>query len=112
MFQEALTKVAQAVKNGKTISEPLRDSKLFPLIVAQMTRVGEETGKLDEILLKVAEFYEREVDTIIGSISSIIEPVLIILLGVMIGFIVLSVFGPISSLNDTVQSYLPIILLS
>ena len=73
MFQEALTKVAQAVKNGKTISEPLRSSKLFPLIVAQMTMVGEETGKLDEILIKVAEFYEREVDTIIGSISSIIE---------------------------------------
>jgi type IV pilus assembly protein PilC len=102
LFQEALTKVGQAIKNGKSISEPLKDSHLFPMIVSQMTLVGEETGQLDEILIKVAEFYEREVDTVIGSIASIIEPVLIIALGVMIGFIVLSVFGPISQLTNQI----------
>lgn len=112
VFQDALTKIAAAVKNGKSISEPLRDSKIFPLIVSQMSMVGEETGKLDEILLKIADFYEREVDVVVASISSIIEPVLIIVLGVMVGFIVLSVFGPISQLNNTVQSYLPRLFLS
>ena len=107
IFQESLTKMAQAVKNGKPISDPLRESKLFPLIVAQMTKVGEETGKLDEILIKVAEFYEREVDTIVSSISSIIEPVIIIVLGLMVGLIVVSVFGPISQLNNSVSSFAP-----
>ncbi len=108
LFQDALVKVEDAVKNGKSLSEPIKDSGLFPPIVAQMTMVGEETGKLDEILVKVAEFYEREVDAVVGSITSIIEPVLIIFLGVMVGFIVISIFGPISQLSDTVQSYLPI----
>jgi len=112
VFQEALAKMAQSVKNGKAISEPLRNSKLFPLIVAQMTMVGEETGKLDEILIKVAEFYEREVDTIVGSISSIIEPVIIIVLGLMVGLIVVSVFGPISQLNNSVQSFAPKVFLA
>lgn len=102
MFKDELHKVAQAIKNGKSISEPLKSSHLFPAIVAQMTMVGEETGKLDEILIKVAEFYEREVDTVVSSIASIIEPVLIIALGIMIGFIVLSVFGPISQLTNQV----------
>jgi len=108
VFQESLTKIAEAVKNGKSISEPLRDSKLFPLIVAQMSQVGEETGKLDEILLKIAEFYEREVDSVIAGISSIIEPLIIIVLGAMIGLIAVSVFGPLASLNNTVQSFAPL----
>lgn len=111
MFKEALDRVAEAVKNGKSISEPLRDSKLFPLIVAQMSQVGEETGKLDEILMKVAQFYEREVDSVIAGISSIIEPLIIIVLGAMIGLIAVSVFGPLASLNNTVQSFVPIRLL-
>ncbi|HSX14862.1 MAG TPA: type II secretion system F family protein [Candidatus Saccharimonadales bacterium] len=102
LFSDALDEMARAIRNGKSISEPLKNSELFPPIVAQMTLVGEETGKLDEILVKVADFYEREVDTVISSIASIIEPVLIIALGVMIGFIVLSVFGPISQLNNQV----------
>lgn len=107
VFQEALAKVAQQVRNGKSISEPLRDSHLFPLIVSQMAMVGEETGKLDEILIKIAEFYEREVDAVISGISSIIEPLIIIVLGAMIGLIAVSVFGPLASLNNTVTSFLP-----
>jgi type IV pilus assembly protein PilC len=103
MFQDVLRDLEKAVKNGKPLSEPLQKSDLFPAIVAQMTMVGEETGKLDEILVKVATFYEREVDNVVSSITSIIEPILIIVLGVMVGFIVLSVFGPISQLTNSIQ---------
>ncbi len=103
-FQDVLKEVERAVKNGKPLSEPLQNSELFPAIVGQMTLVGEETGKLDEILVKVAQFYEREVDNVVSSITSIIEPVLIIFLGIMVGFIVVSIFGPISQLTNSIQS--------
>ncbi len=102
VYQDELTDVAQKVKNGRPMSEPIRASKNFPPIVGQMLSVGEETGQLDEILLKLAGFYEREVDTVIAGITSIIEPILIIVLGGMVGFIVISVFGPISSISNSV----------
>jgi type IV pilus assembly protein PilC len=103
-FQDVLSEVEKAVKNGKPLSDPLQKSELFPAIVGQMTLVGEETGKLDEILVKVAQFYEREVDNVVSRITSIIEPILIIFLGIMVGFIVISVFGPISQLTNSIQS--------
>lgn len=102
VYQDELADVAQKVKNGRPMSEPIRESKNFPAIVGQMLAVGEETGQLDEILLKLAEFYEREVDTVISGITSIIEPILIIVLGSMVGFVVISVFGPISNLSNSV----------
>lgn len=101
-FREELENVAQEVKNGKPVSEPLKHSENFPPIVAQMISVGEETGQIDVILLKVAEFYEKEVDAVVSNLTSVIEPVLIIVLGAMVGSIVLSVFGPISQLTETV----------
>ena len=94
--------LAQQVKNGKPMSDQLKSSKNFPAIVGQMLAVGEETGQMDTILLKLAEFYEEEVDSVVASITSIIEPLLIIVLGGMVGFIVISVFGPISNLSSSV----------
>lgn len=102
VYQDELAIVAQKVKNGRPMSEQIRASKNFPAIVGQMLSVGEETGKLDEILLKLAGFYEREVDTVIAGITSIIEPILILVLGGMVGFIVISVFGPISAISSGV----------
>ncbi len=102
VYQDELAVVAQKVKNGRPMSEQIRESKNFPAIVGQMLAVGEETGKLDDILMKLASFYEREVDTVIEGLTSIIEPLLIIVLGGMVGFIVISVFGPISSLSSSV----------
>jgi type IV pilus assembly protein PilC len=102
VYKDELTIVAQQVKNGRPMSEQIRTSKNFPAIVGQMLAVGEETGKVDEILLKLAEFYEKEVDTVISGITSIIEPILIMVLGGMVGFIVISVFGPISSIGNSV----------
>ena len=102
VYQDELTEVAQKVKNGRPMSEHIRASKNFPAIVGQMLAVGEETGQMDSILLKLAEFYEKEVDTVVEGITSIIEPILIIVLGGMVGFIVISVFGPISSIGNSV----------
>ncbi len=102
LFKEELHKTAEEVKNGRPVSEVLTASKIFPPIVPQMLRVGEETGQVDKVLLKVAGFYEKEVDAVVSNLTSIIEPVLIIMLGIMVGGIVLSVFGPITKVSQTV----------
>jgi type IV pilus assembly protein PilC len=99
VYQDEMAEVFKQVKNGRPMSEHLRASKHFPAIVGQMVAVGEETGQMDEILLKLADFYEKEVDTVVAGITSIIEPILIIVLGGMVGFIVISVFGPITALE-------------
>lgn len=104
VIEEELKLAAKEVKNGKQLSEPLSKSKHFPPIVAQMLAIGEETGEIDTILLKVADFYEEEVDAVIDGISSLIEPVMIIVLGGMVGLIAASVMGPIASLSNNVSS--------
>ena len=104
VIEAELKDAAEQVKNGKPLSEPLSKSKVFPPIVSQMVAVGEETGQIDKILVKIADFYEEDVDAVIDSISSIIEPVMIIVLGGMIGLIALSVMGPIASLSTSVSA--------
>lgn len=104
VIQAELTEASKAVKNGKQLSEPLAASPHFPPIVAQMLAVGEETGQIDTILIKVADFYEEEVDATIDAISSLIEPLMIIVLGSMVGVIAASVMGPIASLSKNVDS--------
>lgn len=102
VIEAELKQAAVHVKNGKQLSETLADSKHFPAIVAQMLAIGEETGQIDTILLKVAEFYEEEVDAVIDGISSLIEPLMIIVLGSIVGLIAASVMGPIASLSQNV----------
>lgn len=100
VIQQELLEAAKEVKNGKQLSQPLSESKLFPPIVSQMLAVGEETGQADVILVKVADFYEEEVDGLVNSLSSILEPVMIVVMGGMVGLIAASVIGPITSLSD------------
>jgi type IV pilus assembly protein PilC len=102
VIEEELREAAKQVKNGKQLSEPLSQSKNFPPIVSQMLAIGEETGQIDTILIKVADFYEEEVSTVIDSLSSIIEPLMIVVLGGMVGMIAASVMGPISSLSQNI----------
>ena len=80
------------------------DEELYPPIVAQMLSVGEETGQTDKVLVKVADFYEEEVDTAIDSISSIIEPVMIVFMGGMVGLVAASVMMPITGLAQQIKS--------
>jgi len=102
VIQQELVEAAKEVKNGKQLSEPLGKSKNFPAIVSQMLAIGEETGQTDTILIKVADFYEEEVATVIDSLASIIEPIMIIVLGGGVGLIAASVMGPIASLSKNI----------
>jgi type IV pilus assembly protein PilC len=102
VIEKELKDAAKEVKNGKQLSQPLGASKYFPPIVSQMLAVGEETGQIDTILVKVADFYEEEVETTIDGLSSIIEPLMIVLLGSIVGVIAASVMGPISSLSKNI----------
>lgn len=103
VIEQELLKATGEIREGRQLSQALSKSELFPPIVSQMLAVGEETGKTDEVLTKVADFYEEEVDAVIASLSSILEPVMIVILGSMVGFIAVSVLGPITSLNQTLQ---------
>jgi type IV pilus assembly protein PilC len=92
-----------SVKDGERISDPLQSSPLFPVMVSQMISVGEETGRLDQMLVKVADFYDAEVDATLKGLASLIEPLMIVGLGVMVGFIAISVITPIYSLVGSVK---------
>lgn len=102
VIEDELRSAAKAVMNGDQLSVPLASSTVLPPIVSQMMAIGEETGQTDEILLKVADFYEEEVDTVVDSLSSILEPIMIVVMGGMIGLIAASVIGPISKLSSQI----------
>ncbi|MGZ6004615.1 MAG: type II secretion system F family protein [Candidatus Saccharimonadales bacterium] len=104
VIEKELAEAAKQVKNGKPLSEPLSKSPHFPPIVSQMLAVGEETGQIDTILVKVADFYEEEVNVMIDGLSALIEPLMIIVLGSIVGVIAASVMGPIASLSKNIGS--------
>lgn len=103
VIEKELLDSAQAIQAGQQLSQQLEKSKHFPPLVSQMLAVGEETGQTDQILIKVAEFYEEEVDTFVGALSSILEPMMIVVLGSIVGVIAASVFGPISSISNNIK---------
>jgi type IV pilus assembly protein PilC len=94
---DAVLEARARIREGDKIGEPLQKSKLFPPMVVQMISIGEESGSLDPMLAKVAEFYEAEVDAALESLTAAIEPVMIIFLGGAVGFIVISMFLPLIS---------------
>lgn len=104
LYEDAINRSIDQIKNGKQLSETLTDNPLFPDIVSQMLMVGEETGKTDTILIKVADFYEEEVDVVLESLSSIIEPIMIVIMGTGVGLIAASVMGPITSIAQQIKS--------
>lgn len=103
VYERALVTAAKEVESGSTLSSEIEKNPLFPAIVSQMLAVGEETGQTDTVLVKVADFYEEEVDVAIDGISAIIEPVMIVFMGSMVGVIAASVMLPIASLSTSVQ---------
>jgi type IV pilus assembly protein PilC len=98
VVEEAITAIRNGVEEGKSFVEPLRASEIFPHMVAQMVGIGEQTGALDAMLGKIADFYEQEVDAAIANLLTLIEPALIGFLGVTIGGIVISMYMPMFSL--------------
>ncbi|MBA3757395.1 type II secretion system F family protein [Candidatus Saccharibacteria bacterium] len=103
VIQTELLDASNEVKNGKQLSAQLSKSQVFPPIVSQMLAVGEETGQTATTLVKVADFYEEEVDALVNGLSSILEPVMIVVMGSMVGLIAASVIGPISGLANNIQ---------
>lgn len=103
VYEKALLDAAEAVKNGKALSTEIEKNPIFPSIVSQMLSVGEETGETDSVLIKVADFYEEEVDVAIEGMSSIIEPFMIVFMGGMVGLIAASVMMPIANLSQTIK---------
>ena len=91
-----------AISEGKTIVEPLSESVVFPSMVVQMIGVGEQTGAMDAMLQKIADFYEDEVDTAVGSMKQLIEPIMILVLGVIIGSLVIAMYLPIFKMGSVV----------
>ena len=94
VVEQSLADIRTRVHEGVPISQPLQDDPIFPPMVGQMVKIGEETGELDGMLGKVADFYEDEVDSSIQSLTSIIEPVLMIFVGIMVGTIVIAMYMP------------------
>lgn len=103
IVEDAIMQVRKSVEEGKTISEPLRDTKVFPDMVVQMIAVGEQTGALDTMLSKIADFYEDEVDEATANLLSLLEPIMISILGTVIGGIVVSMYLPMFSLISKIS---------
>jgi len=98
IIEDAVLAVRKSVEEGKTVSEPLAETKVFPPMVVQMINVGEQTGALDQMLSKIADFYEEEVDTAVAGLMKLIEPLLIAFLGAVIGVIVAAMYLPLYSI--------------
>ncbi len=102
VIEMAVIKTKLSIKEGESIAQPLAASKVFPPMVTRMISVGEQTGKLEEMLSKIADFYESEVDAAVSGLTSLIEPLIIAFLGIVVGGIVVSMFLPIVKLIQVV----------
>jgi type IV pilus assembly protein PilC len=98
VVEKAILEVRKAIEGGRTIVDPLRETGVFPNMVVQMIGVGEQTGALDAMLQKIADFYEDEVDAAVGDLLTLMEPLMILFLGVVVGGVVISMYLPLFEL--------------
>lgn len=103
VYRQRILLLREDIKKGIKIGESLEDDSLFPEMLVQMIKVGEETAKLDSIILKLADFYDEEIDTTINSINKLLEPVIIVSMAVVVGFIAVGIMQPIMNLADVVS---------
>jgi len=103
VIEEALMNARVSISGGKTISEPLAKCNVFPKMVTHMIAVGESTGALDAMLGKIADFYEDEVDQAVDTLTSLLEPIMMVVLGTIIGFIVIAMYLPIFTMAQAIQ---------
>jgi len=103
VISEAINKVHESVKEGESIVQPLQASKVFPSMVISMVDVGEETGQLPEMLLKIADVYDDEVDNAVTALTSVLEPIMIVFLALVVGAIVFALFLPLIKIIQTMQ---------
>ncbi|GAB4257024.1 MAG: hypothetical protein Kow0092_03520 [Deferrisomatales bacterium] len=103
VVEQAILKTRDSISEGRTIAEPLKETKVFPPMVVQMISVGEATGALDQMLSKIADFYDTEVDEAVGALTSAIEPLLMVFLGGAIGGIVVAMYLPVFQMAGTMS---------
>ena len=103
VIHDAVMASRASIAGGETIAAPLRESNVFPPMVTSMISIGEQTGGLDEMLSKIADFYDEEVDVAVGTLLSLMEPVMIVVLGVVVGGMVVAMYLPIFDMINTVQ---------
>ncbi|MDD2745910.1 MAG: type II secretion system F family protein [Candidatus Gracilibacteria bacterium] len=104
VYRQRILVLREDVKRGVKIGESLEDDHLFPEMLVQMIKVGEETAKLDSIILKIADFYDEEVDTSINAINKSLEPIIIVVMAVVVGFIAVGIMQPIMNLSETIEN--------
>jgi type IV pilus assembly protein PilC len=102
-IEKVITDLMGSVKRGESIAGPLEKSEIFPSMVVRMISIGEETGELEEMLTKIADFYDTQVDTAVSGLTSLIEPLIIAFLGIVIGGIVIALFLPILTLTQAIK---------
>lgn len=102
LYQVAFKDVAAQVERGIPMSTPIMENKVFPLMLGQMVAVGEQTGKMDEVMNRLADYYDGEVDSIVGGLSSLIEPVVIVILGIGVAWLVIAILLPIYQISTSV----------
>jgi type IV pilus assembly protein PilC len=105
VVERAILKARESIREGEKIASPLKESGIFPPMVIQMISVGEETGNLEIMLAKIADFYDQEVDTAVKAMTSLIEPVIICVMGVVIGGIVICMFLPIFKMSSMIDAH-------
>jgi type IV pilus assembly protein PilC len=98
VVERALVQVRRSLEEGKSLTEPLKESEVFPGMVTQMIAVGEQTGAMDAMLQKIADFYEDEVDVAVKDLLTALEPIMIVFLGLVVGGVVISMYLPLFSL--------------
>jgi len=103
VIQDAIMESRASIAGGETISAPLQKSEVFPPMVISMIAVGEQTGGLDEMLSKIADFYDEEVDAAVGGLLALMEPIMIVFLGVVVGGMVVAMYLPIFDMINAVQ---------
>lgn len=102
VYGEAMEQVRTDVREGTSLAQPLKESGVFPPLVTRMVAVGEQTGEMEEMLTKVADIYDLQVETMVSTLTSLLEPVMILIIGAVMGFIVFAVLMPIFNLTSTI----------
>jgi general secretion pathway protein F len=103
VLQQAIEEARHNIREGQDIAPPLRRSRLFPPLATHMIAIGEKSGKLEDMLLRVSETFETEVEATVQGLTSLIEPLMILLMGAVVGFIALSILLPIFQINQIVR---------
>ena len=103
VVENAIMYTRERISEGRTMADPLAETAVFPPMVVQMIAVGESTGAMDTMLQKIADFYEEEVDAAVAALSALLEPLMMVILGVLLGGLIIAMYLPIFELADNIK---------